>query len=152
MPGPSFRLSTLDGELLALTMSTQATPMCTRTGSASRPEISALQRAGRLERQTRQICPPRRITPLEYALTRHRRAPASLLESALTKLLVLKSFRFCTYVKHPGGPPPLFFLLPLDTSPSKRFIWKRQRANHSDQQFLPAIRGHGGALRRPPRH
>src|SRR5713226_2897151 len=112
MPGPSFRLSTLDGELLALTMSTQATPMFTRTGSASRPEISALQRAGRLERQTRQICPPRRVSPLEWIVTRHRRAPASSLESALTKLLALKFFRFRTYVKHPGGTPsPALFRL-----------------------------------------
>src|SRR5712692_8564412 len=150
MPGPSFRLSILDGELLALTMTTHATPMFTLTDSASRPEISALQRAGRLEMQTHQICPPRRLSPLEWIVTRHRRAPASSFESALTKLLALKSFRFCTYVKRPGVA--LFFLLPLDTSPSKRFIWKRQRANRPDEQFLPAIRGHRRALRRPPRH
>src|SRR5712692_1154826 len=105
MPGPNFRLSILHCELLALTRSTQATPMFTLTDSASKPEISALDRAGRLEMQTHRKCPPRRLTPLEYALTRHRRAPASYLESALTKLLALKSFRFRTYVKHPGGIP-----------------------------------------------
>ncbi len=65
MPGRSFRLSTLDCELLALTMSTHATPMFTLTDSASRPEISALDRAGRLEMQTHQQCPPRRLSPLE---------------------------------------------------------------------------------------
>src|SRR5712692_9079730 len=106
MPGPNFRLSILHCELLALTRSTQATPMFTLTDSASKPEISALDRAGRLEMQTHQKCRPRRLTPLEYALTRHRRAPASSLESALTTLLALKSFRFRTYVKHPGVPPP----------------------------------------------
>src|SRR5712692_7982332 len=106
MPGPNFRLSILHCELLALTRSTQATPMFTLTDSASKPEISALDRAGRLEMQTHRKCPPRRLTPLEYALTRHRRVPASYLESALTKLLALKSFRFRTYVKHRGGIPP----------------------------------------------
>ncbi len=105
MPGPNFRLSILHCELLALTRSTHATPMFTLTDSASKPEISALDRAGRLEMQTHRKCPPRRLTPLEYALTRHRRAPASYLESALTKLLALKSFRFRTYVKHPGVSP-----------------------------------------------
>src|SRR5712692_772238 len=128
MPGLSFRLSILDGQLLAPTKSTHANPMFSLTDSASRPEISGLDRAGSLEMHTHQKCPPKRVNPLECVATHHRRAPASLLESALTKLLALKSFRFCTYVKHPGGPP-LFFLLPLDTSPSKRFIWKRQRAN-----------------------
>jgi len=69
MPGPSFRLSILDGELLALTMSTQATPISTLTDSASRPEISALNRAGRLEMPTHRKCPPRGITSLECTLT-----------------------------------------------------------------------------------
>src|SRR5713101_6258314 len=105
MPGPSFRLSTLDCELLPLTMSAQATPMFVVTDSASRPEISALDRAGPLEMQTHQKCPTRRLSPLEWKITRHRRAPASSLESALTTLLALKSFRFRTYVKHPGGTP-----------------------------------------------
>src|SRR5712692_11465574 len=94
MPGPSFAPSTVDCKLLALTRSTHATPMFTLTDYASRPEISALQRAGRLEMQTHQICPPRRLSPLEWIITRHRRAPASSFESALTKLLALKSFRF----------------------------------------------------------
>jgi len=105
MPGPNFRLSILDCDLLALTRSTQATPMFTLTDSASRPEISALDRAGPLEIQTHQKCPTRRLSPLEWITTRHRRAPASSLESALTTLLALKSFRFRTYVKHPGGTP-----------------------------------------------
>src|SRR5713226_3417309 len=112
MPGPCFRLSILDCELLALTRSTHATPMFMLTDSAPRPEISALDRASRLEMRTHQKCPPRWLTPLEYALTRHRRAPASYLESALTRLLALKSFRFRTYVKHPGGTPsPALFRL-----------------------------------------
>jgi len=69
MPGSSFRLSILDCELLPLTRSTHATPMFTLTDAASRPEISALDRAGRLEMQTHQECPPRRLTPLECTLT-----------------------------------------------------------------------------------
>jgi len=84
MPGPCFQLSTLlDCEPLAQIMSTHATPMFTLTDSASRPEISALDRAGSLEMQTHQECPPRPLSPLEYALTKN--APASLLECALTK-------------------------------------------------------------------
>src|SRR5712692_4114770 len=39
MPGPCFRVSILDGELVALTKSTHATPMFTLTDSAFRPEI-----------------------------------------------------------------------------------------------------------------
>src|SRR5712692_5857703 len=104
MPGPSFRLSTLDCELLALTMSTHAAPMFALTDSASRPEISALDRAGSLEMETHQECPPRRITPLEYALTKN--APASLLECALTKTKDLNTPEMNTYKKHQGGPPP----------------------------------------------
>src|SRR5712692_7347911 len=69
MPGPGFRLSRVDGERLARTMSTHATPMFTLTGSASRPEISPLDRAGRLEMQTRQECPPGWISSLECTLT-----------------------------------------------------------------------------------
>src|SRR5712692_11073254 len=69
MSGLSFRLSILDGGPLVLTMSTHATPMFTLTDSASRPEISALDREGRLERQTHQECPPRRLTRLECTLT-----------------------------------------------------------------------------------
>ncbi len=72
MPGPTLGLSTLDCEPLPLTRSTHATPMFTLTDSASRPEISALGRAGPLEMPTHQDCPPRRISPLEYALTNNR--------------------------------------------------------------------------------
>ena len=43
-----------------------------------------------------------RISPLEYAHTKN--APTTPLESALTKLLDLKSFRFRSYKKHPGPP------------------------------------------------
>jgi hypothetical protein len=105
MPGLNFARSPVNCELLALTVSTHATPMFTLTHSASRPKISALDREDPLGRQTHQEYPPRWISLLDYALTRRRRAPASPLESALTRLLALKSFRFCTYVKHPGGPP-----------------------------------------------
>src|SRR5713226_3887826 len=103
MPGPSLGLSTLDCEPLPLTRSTHATPMFTLTDSASRPELSALDRAGPLAMQTHEECPTRRLSPLEWIITRHRRVPASYLESALTRILALKSFRFRTYVKHPGG-------------------------------------------------
>ncbi len=92
MPGPSSGLSPLDCELLTLAMPAHATPMFTLTDSASGPAILGLERA----------------SPLECALTKN--APASLLESALTKLLDLKSFRFHTYKKHPGGSPLFFFL------------------------------------------
>src|SRR5713226_6939388 len=112
MPRPCFRLATLDCELLALTMSTQATPIFTLTDSASRPEISALDRAGPLEMQTHQKCPPRRLSPLECVAAHRRTVPPSSLETALTKLLALKSFRFCTYIKIVGGgDPPLVPLL-----------------------------------------
>src|SRR6266852_5122695 len=104
MPGPSLGLSTLECEPVTLTMSTHATPMFTLTDSASRPEIPALDRAGRSETQTHQECPPGRITPLEYALTKS--APTSPLECALTKSLDLKPFRFRTYKKTGGGYPP----------------------------------------------
>jgi hypothetical protein len=83
MPGPNFRLSPVDGELLARTLSTQATPMFTLTGSASRPEISAFDRACPLEKHSHRKCPPGRITPLEYALTENR---------------ACKSFRIRTYI------------------------------------------------------
>jgi len=99
MPGPSFVPSILDCELLALTRSTHATPMFTLTDSASRPEISALDRAGPLEMQTHQKCPPRRISPLECTDTKN--APASPLECTDTNSLDLKSFRFHCYKK--GG-------------------------------------------------
>jgi len=46
-----------------------AAPMLPRTGPASGPASSAPNRAGPLEMQTRQKCPPRRITPLECTLT-----------------------------------------------------------------------------------
>jgi len=62
MPGPNLALSTLDGELLTLTMSTHATPLFTLTDSASQAEISALDRAALLELQTHQQCPPRGIS------------------------------------------------------------------------------------------
>jgi hypothetical protein len=83
MPGPSFRLSILDCKPFALTKSTRATPMFTLTDSASTLEISALIRAGPLETQTHQESPPRRINPLEYALTDNR---------------AYKSFRIRTYI------------------------------------------------------
>src|SRR5712692_11129083 len=92
MPGPSFRLAILDSEPLARTMSTQATPMFTLTDSASRPEISALDRARSLEMQTHQKCPPRPITPLECTLTRQqRRGLACSLECPVENSLDLKS-------------------------------------------------------------
>ncbi len=89
MPGPSFRLAILDRELLALTMSTHATPMFTLTDSASRTEISALDRAGPLQMQTHRQCPPRRLTRLECALTKN--GLAGSLECPVTNSLNLKS-------------------------------------------------------------
>src|SRR5713226_2081101 len=103
MPGPNFRPSILDCELLPLIMSTHATPMFMLTDSALRPEISALDRPGRLEMQTHRKCPPRWISPLECVAAHRRTVPASPLESALTKQLASKSFRLCTYIKIGGG-------------------------------------------------
>src|SRR6266852_3530479 len=60
-------------------------------------------RAGPWETQTHQECPPGRTSPLECALTRHGQGPVNPLESALTRLVGLKSFGFCTYVKRGGG-------------------------------------------------
>src|SRR5712692_2516121 len=56
-----------------------------------------------LETQTCEKCPPRQISPLQCALTRHRRAPAIPLQSALTKSQDLNSPGMNTYNKHPGG-------------------------------------------------
>jgi len=111
MPGPSFALSALDCELLALTMSTHATPIFALTDSASRPEISALDRAGPLGMQTHRERPPRRISPLECTDTKN--ASASPLECTDTKSLDLKPFRFHCYKKRgvggclslPASPP-----------------------------------------------
>src|SRR5713101_8065647 len=50
--------------------------------------------------------PATSVTSLECALTRHRQGPVNPLESALTRLLGLKSFRFCTYKKRGGGGGP----------------------------------------------
>ncbi len=71
MPGPSFVLSILDAELLGLTMSTEPTPMFALTDSASRPEISPFDRAGPVEMQTHQKCPPKWISPLQCTLTKN---------------------------------------------------------------------------------
>ncbi len=51
---------------------------------------------------------PALISSLECSLTKN--APASPLDSALTKSLDLKSFVIHSYKKHPGGPPLFFFL------------------------------------------
>src|SRR5713226_9852697 len=101
MPGPNFALSIPDCELLALTMSTHATPMFTLTDSASRPASSAPNRAGPLEMQTHEKCRPGRISSLEYALTKN--VPATPLERTLTKSLDLKSPGMNTYKKEGGG-------------------------------------------------
>src|SRR5712691_8716541 len=89
MPGPYFQLSPVDGEPSALTMSTHATPRLTPTDSASRPEISALARAGSLEMQTRQKHPPRQISPVECTLTNT--GLKGSLECPVTNSLDLKS-------------------------------------------------------------
>ena len=67
-------------------MSAFANPVFPRIDPTSNPAGSALNRVSRLD----------------YALTKN--APTTPLESALTKLLDLKSFRFRSYKKHPGGP------------------------------------------------
>src|SRR5713101_7432365 len=56
--------------------------------------------------QTHQTCPPSRITPLEYALTKN--APVSPVECALTESLGLNSLGINTYIKKGGvgGSPP----------------------------------------------
>ncbi len=88
-------------------MSAPANSIFPQTAHTFRPASSAFNRAGSLEIQTHQDCPPRRISPLEYALTKN--APASSLESALPKSLDLNSFRFRTYKKIGCGGcrPPL---------------------------------------------
>src|SRR6266852_804366 len=70
-------------------MSTHATPMFTLIDSASRPEISALDRAGPLEMQTHQKCPPRRLTPLQCTLTNNGLVSSS--ECPVANSLDLKS-------------------------------------------------------------
>jgi len=65
------------------TMSALANPIFPQTGLTSRPASPA----------------PNRVSPLECTLTKN--APASPLQSTLTKSLDLKSFRFRTYKK--GG-------------------------------------------------
>ena len=80
-------------------VSASANAMFTRINHTSTPASSALDRAGPSEMQTHRKCPPRRTKPLECVPAiggRHRRAPATPLESALTRLLASKSFRFCT--------------------------------------------------------
>src|SRR5712692_8007015 len=97
--------STLNSQLsianCAPAMSALANATLPRTGHTSGPASSAPNRAGPLEMQTHQECPPRRISPLEYALTKN--APATPLEFTLTKSLDLKSFRFRSYKKRGGG-------------------------------------------------
>ncbi len=71
-------------------MSAFANPVFPRIDLTSNPAGSALNRVSRLD----------------YAHTKN--APATPLESTLTKLLDLKSFRFRSYKKHGGAPllPP----------------------------------------------
>jgi len=88
MPGPCFPLSILDGELFALAISTEATPMFMLADSAFGPEISALDRTSPSEMQTHRKCPPRRLSPLECVGTRHWQEPTSSLESALTRAII----------------------------------------------------------------
>ncbi len=101
--------STLHSQLsianCALAMSALANPMLPRTGRTSGPASSAPNRAGPLEIQTHQLCPPGHISPLEYALTKN--GLVNPLESALTEFLDLKLFRFRTYKKRGGGGVPL---------------------------------------------
>ena len=68
-------------------MSAFANPVFPRIDPTSNPAGSALNR----------------ISRLDYALTKN--APATPLQSTLTKLLDLKSFRFRSYKKTPGGTP-----------------------------------------------
>src|SRR5712692_792367 len=72
--------STLNSQLsianCAPAMSALANATLPRTGHTSGPASSAPNRAGPLEMQTHQECPPRRISPLEYALTKN--APATI--------------------------------------------------------------------------
>src|SRR2546425_896564 len=95
-------------------MSAFANPVFPRIDPTSNPAGSALNRVSRLD----------------YALTKN--APATPLESALTKLLDLKSFRFRSYKKHRGGPPSLGSMLPcLPASlsqPRRRSLtrWRKQ--------------------------
>src|SRR6266849_10210197 len=86
-------------------MSTHATPMFTLTDSAFRQEISALDRAGSLEMQTHQKCPPWRTRPLEYALTKNSACKSFRIRTY--NFIGLKARGMNTYKKEGGWGVPL---------------------------------------------
>ncbi len=94
------------------TMPALANPMLPQTGQTSRPARSAFNRAGPLELQTHQKCPPRRISPLECALTQKRACKSFGMRTY--KSLDLKSPGINTYKKHRGvGGLPVLQTLDL---------------------------------------
>jgi len=79
--------------------------MFTLTDSASRLQISALDRASPSEMQTHQECPPRRITPLEYALTKNSACKSFRIRTY--NFIGLKARGMNTYKKEGGWGVPL---------------------------------------------
>ncbi len=96
-----LKLLIADHRSMHLPMTALPNPILPRTGPTSRPANSVLNRAGPLEMQTHQECPPRRITPLECTLTKN--APVSSLECTVTKSLDLKCPGITFLQKRGGG-------------------------------------------------
>src|SRR5437879_9003729 len=102
-------------------MSAFANPVFPRIDPTSNPAGSALNRVSRLD----------------YALTKN--APATPLESTLTKLLDLKSFRFRSYKKHPGGP-----LASINGSRSAAEVETKNRGGKEEWRRSPPLGGVAG--------
>ena len=84
-------------------MSAFANPVFPRIDPTSNPAGSALNRVSRLDYALTKNAP---ATPLESTLTKAiiYLTNHGVSDTLLTKLLDLKSFRFRSYKKHPGGP------------------------------------------------
>ncbi len=137
-------------------MSTHATPMFSLTGSASRLQISALDRAGPLEMQTHQECPPRRITRLERTLTNNRLVGS--LECPVKNSLDLKSPGI--RASWPFGGPEVLWrsaaaLTPLECTLTKDGLLSSLECTDTNSLDLKSFRFHsykkhpGGGLPSP---
>ncbi len=102
-------------------MSAFANPVFPRIDPTSNPAGSALNR----------------VSPLEYAFTKN--APATPLQSTLTKLLDLKSFRFRSYKKTPGGP-----LCSSNGSRSAAKVETKKRGGKEACRRTAPLGGHAG--------
>jgi hypothetical protein len=106
-------------------------------------------RAGSLELQTHQECPPRRITPLECTDTRHRRAPA--LESTLTNSLDLNSPRITA--SWPFGSAEVLWrsataVTPLECTDTKNGLVSSLECTDTNPLGLKSFRFH--SYKKPP--